>query len=903
MAAVRAIDHAFLVHSMTRCSIRRATSVSLILTLCWTGRPLAQTPTTSGFTPLVADSIATPPLGTRITTSFTGATVAEAVSAIAAQSGLSLTYDPGLPGLDRQVTVAFTRATAASAILRVLERVPIQAMVSSSGQVVLVARPAARRAGVVSGTIRDAITQRPVAGARVELVGTRFATLSREAGDFSLGVVPPGSYAARITRLGFRPVELPEFPVIADADMPPIDVRLDYAPISLATVVVTPGYFGMMESSLAAPQAMSRERIETVPQIAEDIYRAVNRLPGVAATDFSADFAVRGGSGAELYATLDGLELVEPFHLKDMGGALSIIDSRAVGGLELITGGFSSEYGDRLTGVFSMRSVDPTSESWRTSIGLSVMNVRLMSQGRFARGRGGWLVSARRGYLDLALRLASVADSIEPTYYDVFAKAQYDLGRSGRVAVHVLDAGDALTYLDTPDPSIRSRYRSSYGWVTWESSPGRRVRQRSVASLGRLTWSRDGDGTARDGAKTALVGDRRDLTVGGVRQDWSVDVTSRLLVKVGAEVRQGSAGYDYFSTVRSDVFDPATRTLSYTWDTTSVAASPSGSKVTLYAAPRVRITRTLTAELGARYDRVSHTGDELFSPRLNLAWQPRVGTSVRGAWGTYWQSQPLSGLQAQDGVDRFYPAERAEHRVLGFEQSLPIGLTGRVEAYDRRISNQHPRFATVGPGVDVFPEITWDRVRIDPSRGRARGVELLLSRDVGARADWSLGYALANVTDHIDGREVPRAMDQRHTVTGDWAYRPSSNRWRFSVAGVWHSGWPYTPTFMTVDTLENSATTFSIRAEQTLGELYSERLPGYRRIDARYTRYIDMRNGRVSLFAEVYNLFGFHNRRGYQTALTVDPRRRAVSFSRPGEDWIPRLPTFGVTYEFGGSGR
>ena len=898
MAAVGPHHHDLAGEAMTR---GRCVSVAiaLLVAFCTTHALEGQGTAASGFVALGAEVPAGSPLGAPVTMSFSAATVADAVSGIAKQANLSLTYDPALPGLDRQVTVTFTRATAAAAIVRVLERTPIQAMVSPSGQVVLVARSPARRSGVVSGIIRDAITAQPVAGARIELVGTRFATVSRESGAFSLGVVPGGSYSARVTRMGFRPVDVAPLRVESDIDVPALDVALERAPISLSTVVVTPGYFGMMESNLAAPQTMSRERIETVPQIAEDIYRAVNRLPGVTAGDFSADFGVRGGSGTELYATLDGLELVEPFHIKDIGGGLSIVDSRAIGGVELMTGGFSAEYGDRLTGVFAMRSVDPTVESPRTSLGLSVMNARLLTQGRFASGKGGWLLSARRGYIDLALHLANAADSLEPRYYDVFAKAQYNLGNGGRVAVHVLDAGDAMTYLDTPDPSIRSRYRSSYGWITWDARLGSRLRQQTVASIGRLTWRRDG---LREvgGLTTATIDDRRDMSVGDVRQDWSLDMARHALLKFGGEIRSASANYDYFSEVGETFVDPATRVVGINWDTTVVNASPDGSRATLYVAPRFRLANSITAELGARYDHVTHTGDDLFSPRFNIAWQPRVGTSVRGAWGTYWQSQALYGLQAQDGVAQFYPAERAEHRVVGIEQALPNGITSRVEAYDRRLSHQRPRFVSAGPGVEVFPEINWDRVRIDPERGRARGVELLFSRDVGGRADWSAGYALAKVTDRVGARDVPRGMDQRHTLTADWAYRPSSNRWRFSVAGLWHSGWPYSPSYLVVDTLENTPERFSLMVHEKLGDLYTERLPSYRRVDARFTRFFQTRTGRVSLFAEVYNLFNFHNRRGYGTNLDVD-RQRKVSSYPAGQDWIPRLPTFGFTYEFGGS--
>ena len=59
---------------------------------------------------------------------------------------------------------------------------------------------------------------------------------------------------------------------------------------------------------------------------------------------------------------------------------------------------------------------------------------------------------------------------------------------------------------------------------------------------------------------------------------------------------------------------------------------------------------------------VTYTGDDIVSPRLNASWQVRPRTTVRGAWGRYSQSQPLFALQAQDGLDQFFPAERAEHR-------------------------------------------------------------------------------------------------------------------------------------------------------------------------------------------------------------------------------------------------
>jgi hypothetical protein len=176
-------------------------------------------------------------------------------------------------------------------------------------------------------------------------------------------------------------------------------------------------------------------------------------------------------------------------------------------------------------------------------------------------------------------------------------------------------------------------------------------------------------------------------------------------------------------------------------------------------------------------------------------------------------------------------------------------------------------------------------------------VELFLSRDAGGHVDWSVSYAAASAREQIGGRTVPRAVDQRHAVHGDWSYRPTSNKWRLSVALQWHSGWPYTPPLVEVDTLSNTQTEFQLFARWYPGEINSGRLPAYHRGDVRWTRFFDTRAGRVSLFAEVHNLLNAKNPRGYYTNLNVDNQRR-VTLTRGTESNIPRLPVVGLTWEF-----
>ena len=522
-----------------------------------------------------------------------------------------------------------------------------------------------------------------------------------------------------------------------------------------------------MSAAARGVQSLGAEEISTRPQLGEDLFRSINRLTGVSSNDFAAGFHTRGAEIDQMYVSLDGMQLYEPFHLKDLDGALSILDVQSVGGVDLSTGGFTSEYGNRLGSALAIRSAEPSDDAARTALGISVTNLRVQSQGKFSSGQGSWLVAARRGYLDLAFKLAGVSDSISPAYSDVFAKTSFGIGGRNRLTVDLLRADDELTY-NTGKGLIKSAYASTYAWATWNTDPTNWLSGTTIVSMAHLRWSRN----LRSPPKLGLVdtaSDTRTFATPGVQQNWSLVASPYLTMRAGAELRSESASYDYHglhSTIR--VIDDSVVVASHAL---SADLLPRGSRVGAYVAPRIRPASWLTTEIGLRYDRVSYTGDGLWSPRANvlLALGPR--TSVRLADGRYDQPQSIYSLQVQDGVTHFAQADRAEHRVIGIDQILDSATSVRAEAYERITTRESPGSSICKPARMRCLNSLPDRVLLSASGGRARGVELTVRHHVALGLDWSANYAWARTTDMVEGQQVPRTYDQEHTAYVDASYR------------------------------------------------------------------------------------------------------------------------------------
>jgi hypothetical protein len=655
-------------------------------------------------------------------------------------------------------------------------------------------------------------------------------------------------------------------------------------PVRLAEFVVTPSRYGVAEERTTVAATLTAAEIETLPQIGDDLYRSIGRLPGLAADDFTAQFWVRGAPHGELLARLDGLELIEPFHLKDVDGALSIVDPQTIGRLDLTTGGFTAEYGDRLAAVLTMETKRPAAR--RTALGLSLTGVTAMNQGVTKNGKGSWLLAGRRGYPDIALRVAGRDDEIYPRYYDLTAKFESAVAPGHTLAVHALHAGDTLRYQKSNDPALRSSYESNYVWTRWRGTVADKANGEAVVSLGRLEWERRGTGRL-DGFPFELR-DRRDLDGLGFRNDWNVAVHERVLLRGGVEAKRGEASYDYALARR---YTAALNGVQVTVPVTvNAAVQPEGDSFGAFAAARLQPWAPLVLEPGVRYDRHEHTRDRDVSPRLNGALT--FGrTAVRWAWGEYAQAQGLHELAIADGDTRFRPAEKAEHRVIGVERALARGLALRVEAYERRSWDLRPRWENLDNPYDLFPEAKSDRAALRPRRGRARGVEVMLNRRGDARLTWNASYALARAEELIGTTWVRRAREQRHTLHFDATYAPSP-KWQFSAAWQYHTGWPTTDVVYTLAPLNNGRRLL-VAAN---GPIYGLNLPDYHRLDLRATRRIALRRGELRVFVDVFNAYDRTNYVGFTHAVTVNGPQ--VSDVRKPREQLPLLPSVGVAWEF-----
>ena len=749
-------------------------------------------------------------------------------------------------------------------------------------------------AGTVRGRVVDT-SGRPVVAATVTIAELGLSTTTDATGSYVLSRVGAGRHRVEAARTGFTGEVVDRVTVVAGETVE-VDFQLTALEVPLKEIVVTASA-SILREAPAAAVALDRQQINELPHFGDDLYRAVAVLPGVSSGDISARFAVRGGLYDETLVKLDSQEVMEPFHLKDFQGVFSILDPEMIGGVELTPGTFTAEFGDRMAGVLDMVTRAPTTT--RFGVGISLTTAWANAAGVFGLGKGSWLASARRGYLDFILKaVGDEEDDVpDPKYWDAFGKIAFSPNTSTSFSLAFLAAGDTLVWDEEDEDElaeIESGYDSSYLWLGYQGVFGARSFVNTALYAGELTVERDFFVFNEFDEKFTLD-DVRDDRFYGLRMEWQHDLGKSNYLRWGFDARNYEVTYDYDldaqieDPINDPRFYPGIRIENFHEDF-------EGQQYALFATDRVRFGSRFAAEVGVRYDKQTLLEDDQVSPRVNLLYNVASSGALRLGWGHFYQSQRPYELQVQFGQTRFLPPQLAEQINLGYETTVGSQLSLKVDAYLRTVSDPHPRWETIFDPWGVVPEVATDLAEIVAESVNAHGVEIFLANRNGGSFDWWASYAYTSIEDEIDGVDTPRFLNQPHALTASATWRPGP---KWSLTGVfhYHTGWPATAVSARPVQLPDGRWVL----DYDVGPFYQGTWDDYYRFDLRASRTSKVgRRGQLTFFIDVQNLTNRDNVRGIAIA---DPDFEYTETNGwvatfPEEYWLPIIPSFGVSYEF-----
>jgi CarboxypepD_reg-like domain/TonB-dependent Receptor Plug Domain len=747
----------------------------------------------------------------------------------------------------------------------------------------------------VSGTIRDQSSGETLIGASVAILNHPRSTVqSNSYGFYSLNAAA-GKYTIVVSFAGFRNDTLE---VSLDKDVV-VAVNLSPADAEMQEVVVSANRNNAnVTKPLMGVQKLSVNEIKDVPVIfgEKDILKTIQLLPGVqSGGDGSSGFYVRGGSVDQNLILLDEATVYNPTHLL---GFFSTFNSDAIKDVTLYKGAIPAEYGGRLASVLDVRMDDGNVKDYGVSGGLGLISSRLNIQGPIEKDDGSFIVSARRTYADLFLKLSKDTNTNRSSlyFYDINAKANYKLGDKDHIYLSGYFGKDNLGLGNT----FGLDYGNSTGTFRWNHIFNSRLFSNTSLIYSKYNYNVSVNSGNNDIGITSFVRDYH------LKEDLQYFLNSDNKVNFGVEVIQHTTSPGVISASGTSSFNPLALEQRYSLESAAyidhdLALS---DKVNIDYGLRAGLFTVLGPGSFYTYDSSGNAIDTAtygsgqvvknyfnLEPRFSMSYRLTDNSSIKFAYTRTVQNlHLLSNSTSSNPTDVWIPSsnnvkpEIADQVSTGyFRNADNNAYEFSAEVYYRYMQNQidYKNGAQLIANEYVESQLIY-------GIGRAYGLELFAKKKVGRMTGW-VSYTLSRTERRFgqvnDDSWYPANQDRTHDLSVVGIYK-LSKKWTLSGDFVYYTGnavtWP----------------SGKYEVDGQVAFLYTKRngyrMPPYNRLDlsatlqGKKTKKFDS-NWNFSL----YNAYGREN--PYSISFQQDPgdpaKTQAVQYAL--FRWVPS-----VTYNF-----
>jgi len=707
----------------------------------------------------------------------------------------------------------------------------------------------------ISGHVRDSSSGEELIGVSVYIKELKNGTSSNVYGFYSL-TIPAGDYTIRYSIMGYntkeislslsenitKNMELTEKPIvlkrtIVTAEIPDENIRL----AEMGTFKIQPA------------------KIKEIPVIfgEQDIMKTIQLIPGVKSRgEGESGFYVRGGGADQNLILLDEAIVYSGTHLL---GFFSIFNSDAIKDVRLFKGTAPSEYGGRLSSVLDMKMKEGNIKKFTVSGGIGLISSRLTFQAPIVKDKGSFIISGRRTYFDLFMKLsddASVKNS-EMYFYDLNLKTNYRPGNNDRIFLSAYFGRDVFEF----DDKFGIDWGNKTATIRWNHIFNDKIFLNSSFIFSKYDYV-----VGIDYAEQ-LIDIRSSIEDFSIKEDFQYFVTPKHSLKFG------------FNSIYH-TFLPGKITAS---DQSTVKEKQIKMKHALenaiYLNHEYDVTDRLCLNYGLRYsgfgvygpgivynydndglpvDSTEYESGELIKyydgpePRLSVNYIFSESSSAKLSYTR--NKQYLHLLSATTSItpfDLWHPSTSIVRP--GISDQVSIGYfrnfndnnnEASIEVYYKNMKNQ----VDYKTGANIFLN-EYVESELVFGKSWSCGAELLVKKKYGKFTGW-LGYTFSKTKKQFDaiddGRAFPARQDRTHEISIVSLYN-LSKKWTMSATWVYHTG---------------NAVTFpsgKYEIDDHIANLYSERngyrMPAYHRLDIAFT----WQGNRSSWNFSLYNAYGQRN--------------------------------------------
>lgn len=718
----------------------------------------------------------------------------------------------------------------------------------------------------ISGSVKDGSNGEDLFGASViikELENTGVQT--NVYGFYSL-TVPQGEYTVVFRSFGYD--ELEKKIVLNENKTINVELSIPKDVQEVEGVVIEAEKEN--ENIVGAQMAVTKfdpKSIETLPVLfgEKDIMKTLQLTPGVkGAGEGNAGFYVRGGGIDQNLILLDESTVYNASHLL---GFFSVFNSDAIKDVALYKSGIPAEYGGRASSVMDVKMRDGNMKKFGMSGGLGLISSRLTVEAPIVKDKGSFIISGRRSYADIFLKLSQDPDlqNTKLFFYDLNMKANYRVSEKDRIFVSGYFGRDVLELAD----QFGFDWGNATGTVRWNRIVNDKLFSNTSLIFSNFNY-RFTIGTGDDsfGVKSSI----QDYNV---KQDFSYFLNSKNTIKFGL-----TAIHHTFKPGRLESGDNINFEEIVLKERTALEYGA-------FVQNEHQVSPRFALMYGLRYSGFNLVGNDAYTfnedgdlldsrsydtwesvayhqglePRASASFVISEKNSIKLGYNRNFQYlHQLTNATTSSPTDVWVPSSNnvepqiADQIALGYYQNLKKNMyQTSLEVYYKVLQNQ----IDYRPGADlVFNDLVEGELVY--GRGEAYGVEFQLKKTKGKFTGWlsyTLSRSLRQFDDIDNGEKFSARQDRIHDISVVLMYK-LNEKIALSSAFVYYTG---------------DAVTFPYGKYEQDGivlpyyqERNSYRMPNYHRLDLGCTWYMKERKK----FKHNWN-FSIYNAYARENAYTI----------------------------------